>query len=86
MNAVKELQKLEKRVAEAEREVREAEQGQRDAQAQLEAVKLRWTEHFASEDHDPLPADLHNAQNDAEREAVGRDDRRKAAASHAAPR
>ena len=65
MNAVKELQKLDKRVAEAEREVREAEQGQRDAQAQLEAVKLRWTEHIASEDHDPLPADLHNAQNDA---------------------
>jgi hypothetical protein len=70
MNAIKELQRLDKRLAETEREVREAEQGQRDAHAQLEAVKQRWTEHFASEDHDPLPVDLHNAQHEAEREAA----------------
>jgi hypothetical protein len=70
MNAIKELQRLDKRLAETEREVREAEQGQRDAHAQLEAVKQRWTEHFASEDHDPLPVDLHNAQHEAEHEAA----------------
>jgi len=69
MNATKELQKIDERLAEAEREAREAEQAQRDAQAQLQAVKECWTEHFAQEGADPLPRDLHNAQNEAEREA-----------------
>jgi hypothetical protein len=36
----------------------------------VDLLTSRWTEHFASDGHDPLPADLHNAQNEAEREAV----------------
>jgi hypothetical protein len=69
MNATKELQKHDEKLAKAEREAREAEQAQRDAQAGLQAVKEQWTAHFEQEDADPLPRDLHNAQNEVEREA-----------------
>jgi hypothetical protein len=61
MNAVKELQKLDKRLAEARHDLRAIDEEQRSALADVKTAEAALADHFAQEHIDELhPTDLHN--------------------------
>ena len=61
MNAVKELQKLDKPLAEARHDLRAIDDEQRSALADVKTAEAALADHFAQEHVDELhPTDLHN--------------------------